>query len=206
MKLKFSKYVLSTILVLSLVQAFAKSSDCVVKLFNNTTTMEADYTQNVYGKKGKLIYNNNGHFMYKYPNLIRWQNTDNNKSLTINDGEYVWQYEPELEQVIKAKLNGNSIASNPYNVLADSANLSKHFYVTRKTSGKNIKKFMLKEKSKKGKRIWLTFDRDDLVKISFYDNLHNLTEINFTKIERNKTISDKWFTFVPEENIDVIEQ
>ena len=206
MKLKFEKIIFSLFLVLSISQIFAKSSDCVVKLFNNTTTMEADYEQNVFGKKGKLIYTSNGHFMYKYPNLIRWQNTDNNKSLTINDGDYVWQYEPELEQVIKAKLNGSSIASNPYNVLADSNNLNKNFYVTQKTIGKNIKKFMLKEKRKKGKKIWLTFNSDELVKISFYDNLHNLTVINFTKIDRYKTISDKWFTFVPDENIDIIEQ
>ena len=40
--------------------------------------------------------------MYKRPNLFRFQD-DVSHQLMVNDGTYFWQYEPDLDQVIKYK-------------------------------------------------------------------------------------------------------
>jgi outer membrane lipoprotein carrier protein len=204
MKSVTNKIILITFLSAAAI-ALAKSNECFAKLINNITTMEADYEQNVYARKGKIISSSIGHFMYKYPNLIRWQSNGEQSSIIINDGENIWQFEPELEQVIKSKTASNSNYNNPLNFLSDISTIKKYFNVSTLNSTGKLQTFLLTEKKSQNK-ITLTFSQKMLIRVSYTDQLNNLTEIKFTKIEKNKSISDKWFTFIPEENVEVIEQ
>lgn len=205
MKLKSNTNVFLILLVCSLNFTYAHTKECFSKLVNNIATMEADYVQHIYAKKGKIIGVNKGHFMYKYPNFVRWQNTGEEKSLTIHDGNYLWQYEPDLEQVIKTKSSNEFNISNPISVIADITNLKKSFNIQNIDIAGKLQKFMLTAKNNPKTKLWITFNQKELTKIEYYDSLQNLNELKFSKIEHNN-ISDKWFTFVPEENIDIIEQ
>ncbi|MEE3003429.1 MAG: outer membrane lipoprotein chaperone LolA [Pseudomonadota bacterium] len=185
---------------------YASSQDVLANMIRGLATLEADYNQNIYGRKGKLLNSNNGHFMFKSPNLLRWQNYNNDKALTICDGSHIWQFEPDLDQVIKTSIKDAEQESSLLLFISDVAKLVKNNDVTTESQFAKTIKFKLVPKDKRLSNMTITFDKGFPTKIEYADKINNYTVINFSKVEKNESISEKWFTFVPQENIDIIEQ
>ena len=95
-----------TVCVLLLASITVAANDGYKKILkrymSNTYSLEAKYVQTVYDKNRKKVSSSHGSMMYKRPNLFRFQD-DVSHQLMVNDGAYFWQYEPDLDQVIKYK-------------------------------------------------------------------------------------------------------
>ena len=130
MKLKASLYYI-LILSIAIMHVIAKADTNKQKKFldyiGNMESLEADYKQDVTGRKGTIISSNKGHFMFKSPNLFRMQSPGN--SLTINDGNYLWQFEPELEQVIKTKISGDDHALTAMSIINNIKSIEENYNI-----------------------------------------------------------------------------
>lgn len=167
-------------------------------------SLEGDYYQTVTGRKERLISHSQGHVMYKQPGLFRWLSQEN--TLLVNDGTSLWQYEPDLEQVIKTPIHDRDQIFNPLILLGDVNALDKEYEIKTEEKSRHGARFRLTPRSHSGTAISFIFRDEDLAAIEFQDNLQNINHIELKHLQHNLAIADSWFQFIPEEGTDIIEQ
>jgi outer membrane lipoprotein carrier protein len=167
-------------------------------------SLEGDYYQTVTGRKERVISHTHGHVMYKQPGLFRWLSQDN--TLLVNDGSYLWQYEPDLEQVIKTPIHDRDQVFNPLILLKDVHALTEEYTINTEVKSRHGARFRLTPRKQSGPAISFIFRDDDLAAIEYQDNLQNINHIELKHLQHNQDIADNWFQFVPEEGTDIIEQ
>lgn len=166
-----------------------------------TQSLEGNYTQILYSKNNKKMAETHGYIMYKKPNLFHFQDSVNHQ-IVVNDGQYLWQFDPDLEQVIKYKAHGASV----YALLNDLNKIYVFYDVTAKSlDNKNIK-YKLINKNDPQKIFWIHLAQGELATVEFYDATGYFNVISFSHLMHNQDISSKWFDFHVDPEIDVIEQ
>lgn len=198
---------LSLACVFLVAKAEERKQQKFIGYINDMKSFEADYQQEVIGRKGAVISTNKGRLMFKSPGLFRWQSQDN--SLTINDGQFLWQFDPDLEQVIKTDISKSEQGSSIIAIIAIINNtklMDKYYNIELNKKSYHSSKYCLTDKLDPKNKIWLSFNSEKLTKIEYYDSLQNLCSIKFSSIKYNKEISSKWFAFIPDPSLDIIEQ
>jgi len=132
------------------------------------------------------------------------QSQDN--SLTINDGQFLWQFDPDLEQVIKTDISKSEQGSSIIAIINNTKLMDKYYNIELNKKSYHSSKYCLTDKLDPKNKIWLSFNSEKLTKIEYYDSLQNLCSIKFSSIKYNKEISSKWFAFIPDPSLDIIEQ
>jgi outer membrane lipoprotein carrier protein len=184
--------------------AFAQSSHNQLSgLLQNLETFQANFSQVIQDKRGNPLSQSSGKMALKRPGLFRWETTTPNQQLIIADGKTIWIYDKDLEQVSKQKQN---ISTNtPGLLLSDSASkLLSRFSV--KLENENTFKLTPKGKKDLFQYIELIFDGNNaLNQMILYDNLGQTTEITFSNIKQNPTLSVDLFQFQAPPNIEIVE-
>lgn len=197
-------------LLLILVPMCAMANDGYQKILKrymtNTSSLEAKYVQTIYDKNHKKVSNSHGTMMYKKPNLFRIQD-DVSHQLMVNDGAYFWQYEPDLEQVIKyntpKKTYNNHLL---YALLNDMSKIYTVFDVESSSSDNKNIKYKLTDKTDPTRSMWVRLVQGELATVEFYDSTGYFNILSFSQLRHNQDISSKWFSFRPNPDVDVIEQ
>jgi outer membrane lipoprotein carrier protein len=170
----------------------------------NISSISADFEQQVYtGKsKGKL---SQGTLALKAPRQFRWDVSKPFKQLIVADGEKVWIYDPDLEQVT-VRSQGTEEAHSPLTVLTDLTQLDRDFTTSEQGDHDGLTWLRLKSKDKEPQFAYcdLGFDAHDLSSMRFEDTLGNTTEIRFSSWQRNPKLKPDAFTFTPPKGADVI--
>lgn len=175
-----------------------------LRYIEQTHSLEGDYYQTVTGRKERLISHSSGHLMFKKPGLFRWLSQDN--TLLVNDGTYLWQYEPNLEQVIKTPIQDRDQIFNPLILLGNVHALDQEYTIKTEEKSRHGARFRLTPRGHRGTTISFIFRDEDLAAIEYQDNLQNINHIELKHLQHNHHIGDNWFQFMPEEGTDIIEQ
>ncbi|MGH8677191.1 MAG: outer membrane lipoprotein chaperone LolA, partial [Burkholderiales bacterium] len=154
---------------------------------------------------GKKVQESKGEVEFSRPGKFRWHYTAPFEQLVVGDGETLWIYDKDLNQVTKRKLEG-ALGSSPAALLAGSDEIEKYF--------------SLNALGKKGRLEWLEakpYDQDSLfdrVRLGFagnalelmelYDQFGQKTVIRFQKLTRNPPIAADAFSFTPPPGVDVV--
>ena len=170
----------------------------------NIASISADFEQQVYSSKskGKL---SQGTLALKAPRQFRWEVEKPFKQLIVADGEKVWIYDPDLEQVT-VRSQGTEEAHSPLTVLTDLSQLDHDFTTSEQGEHDGLTWLRLKSKDKEPQFAYcdLGFDSNDLTRMRFEDTLGNTTEIRFSGWQRNPKLTPDAFTFTPPKGADVI--
>lgn len=205
----------------------------LMTLLNNITTMQANFTQNTLQQQNhnqaytqnKHIQNTNnqttGTMFLQRPGKFRWEVTQPMQQLIIANRNQAWFYDVDLQQVTKQKLDINQ-AGNPAQLLSgDNSLLQKTFTIDyvgtqqfseniqiHNTNQTNIKCFKLKPKQTQNtyQYITLCFIDNVLIAMQMADHFDNINEFSFSNIKINEKINNNLFVFNPPKNVDVIEQ
>ena len=92
----------------------------------DTQTARADFTQTVAGKDGRVAQTASGEFLLERPGKFRWTVQKPYKQLLVGDGQRVWIFDEDLNQVIVRKI-GEALGSTPAAVLAGSQDVERAF-------------------------------------------------------------------------------
>lgn len=88
------------ILLLSL-PAMADDAEELHRVLEATPFIAADFSQRQYDENGQLIDESTGQMALLKPNLVRWYIALPFEQLLLGDGQWLWQYDIELEQVVR---------------------------------------------------------------------------------------------------------
>lgn len=103
----------------------------LTKLLNNITTMNANFTQIITNRAGYTLQEQAGVVQLVKPNLLHWQVLTPDHILIISDGEKIWNYDLDLEQVTVKKFSSEINNTKIANLLfGDAAKTLENFYVT----------------------------------------------------------------------------
>jgi outer membrane lipoprotein carrier protein len=172
---------------------------------NGIKTISGDFAQQVRDPNGDAGKASSGTLALAAPRQFRWDVAAPYKQLIVADGEKVWVYDPDLEQVT-VRAQGTEEAHSPLTVLTDLAQLDRDFSTSEQGAHDGLTWLRLKSKDKEPQFAWcdLGFDANGLARMDFEDTLGNRTQIAFSHWQRNPELPDSTFRFVPPKGVDVI--
>lgn len=172
---------------------------------NGIQTVSAKFEQSVIGAKGNRGDTSTGTLALKAPRQFRWQTTTPYEQLIVADGNRVWIYDPDLEQV-SVRSQGAEEAHSPLAILTDLSQLDHDFTATEAGSRGGLQWLKLVSKAKEPEFAFaeLGFDSSNLLQMRFEDSLGNTTEIHFSGWKRDPRLAPDTFTFTPPEGVDIV--
>lgn len=194
---------LTTILLILSSTLYANdAADSLIDLFSNTQTISGKFTQTVYDQSGKSLAKSSGNFIIQRPNKFRWDVKTPMQQLTIADGNKIWLYQPDLMQVTVSRMT-QKVGQTPLAILSgSSAALQNNFLI--RSNGNNGYKLISKVNQSPFKVIMLYFVNNKISQMQLYDNLGQKTQINFSGVTSNESVSNNAFRFRVPKGVDII--
>lgn len=168
-------------------------------------TISVNFEQSVIGAKGNRGEISSGTLALKAPRQFRWETTSPYSQLIVADGNRVWIYDPDLEQV-SVRGQGAEEAHSPLSVLTDLSQLDHEFTATEAGERDGMLWLKLVSKAKEPEFAFaeLGFDKSHLLQMRFEDSLGNTTEIRFSNWQRDPKLPTDTFMFTPPGGVDVV--
>lgn len=168
--------------------------------------LDGDFTQRVYDADGRLTEESSGRVALAQPRQFRWEYLKPFPQLIVADGDQLWVYDPDLEQVTVRKQSLEEQRS-PLAALIDPGELDRQFKVGEGGSTQGIDWLVLEPKQAEDaqfKRARLGFDSDGLARMEIEDALGQRTEIVYAGWRRNPVFPAGTFDYTPPEGVEVV--
>ena len=172
---------------------------------HDTQTARATFTQTVTDANGRAKQEASGEFAIARPGKFRWSVEKPYKQLLVGDGERVWIYDADLNQVVKRR-NDQALGTTPAALLAGKDDVERAFDWRDLPAAGGLEWLGATPKSKESAftEIRLGFDDKGLVALEVHDNFGQRTLIRLAKLERNPKLPAELFRFTPPAGADVV--
>lgn len=170
-------------------------------------TAEADFSQTVTDKSGRVTQQARGKMAFARPGKFRWDYAAPYEQVIVGDGVKLWLYDVDLEQVTVKSL-GDVIAGTPAALLAGDNSIEKYFALKNagEAGGLEWLEATPKTRDTTFERIRMGFKGDVLVQMELYDFFGQRTTLKLSRFVRNPTIPSSRFTFTPPKGADVLDE
>lgn len=187
--------------------AHAGGIDRLKAFIAGAKTAEADFSQTVSDKTGRVTQQASGRMAFARPGKFRWDYTAPYEQVIVGDGVKLWLYDADLEQVTVKSL-GDVIAGTPAALLAGDNSIEKYFTLKNagEAGGLEWLEATPKNKDTTFERIRMGFKGDVLVQMELDDFFGQRTTLKLSRFVRNPTIAPSRFTFTPPKGADVIDE
>ena len=204
------KAVVNMLAALSLLFSSIAFADGVVSLrdfFSHTDSMRAKFHQEVNDNKGRKVQEVDGTMQLQRPNKFRWDYNKPYEQQIISDGKQVFLYDPELQQVTIRELS-KALGSSPAALLAGGDAVEKSFTLKNaiRKDGLTWVLALPKDKDSGFERVLLGFKANKLRKMEMVDSFNHITHITFDDVERNPSLQEATFLFMPPKGVDVVSE
>lgn len=195
--------------VLISTKCIASPVEDLSKLMNPIRTISASFAQMVYDNHGRQIQSSMGTMALSKPGKFRWVTSQPQSQTLIANGNRLWIYDPDLQQVTIRAINSSS-GDSPALLLSNfSATLNKDYTVSEMNGTRDeMRWFKLVPKNKNSgyQLIQLGFYNDSVRQMVLQDNLGHSTKIRFNHVKTNSTLGNNLFTFNAPKNVDVLDE
>ena len=200
-----SRAVLLLLLGLVAASAHAGGLEQLKSFLVDAKTIKAAFEQTVADGSGKVIQQSTGSMQLSRPGKFRWEYVKPYRQLVVGDGEKLWLYDPDLNQVTVKKLD-KAIGSSPAALLAGDAEIEKNFNLKDGGADKNLNWVEATPKSSEStfERVRMGFAGSGLSVLELKDNFGQTTVIRFANVQLNSKPAAGDFSFVPPKGADVI--
>ena len=162
------------------------------------------FTQTVITRSGKKPQQSAGIFALQRPGKFRWSYESPYKALLVSDGNKLWSYDPDLNQVAVKKL-GAAFGASPAALLAGQ-DLDKHFELKEAATADGVD--YVEARPKGGdtsfERVRIGFASNRPVSMDIHDSFGQITHLRFTQFEANPSLPASLFRFSAPAGADVV--
>jgi outer membrane lipoprotein carrier protein len=196
--------------LLSCTSTFIQASpgiDSLKYFFDQINSFEAAFGQEVLDETMDSLDHGKGKVWIKRPGLFRWDYEPPEAQEIVGDGDRVWIYDIELEQVT-VRNQQQALGRTPAILLAGSGDLEQNYTVIDiGTQGRFDWVNLIPLDEESGfTEIRIGFEDNRLRLMELLDNLGQRTRMSFVDLKENQPISDSIFNFVPPPGVDVIDE
>lgn len=203
---------LITLLQISLLLMFAPqpalgktAAERLEGFFSEVRTLDADFTQRVFGEDGEQVAESTGSVQLMRPGRFRWEYEEPDQQLILADGQRLWIYDPELEQATVKSIK-DALGAAPITLLTADRPLDQQFRIeqARPRDGLEWVELTPKVQDIEFNRIKLGLDEHGIAQMILHDQFGQTTVIRLHDVATNVEIDPARFQFEPPPGTDVI--
>lgn len=174
------------------------------KFLSKTQTLEANFQQTLRTREGEVLQQTEGKFYLNRPGKFRWNYKTPYEQVIVSDGERIWIYDVDLEQVTVQKQSAG-LPSSPMALLQDSTKLHQSFSVSPLDEHDGVYRLRLESKTRDSDftEIIVGVDVKGLRFMQLHDQFEQVTDIVFSEITINTNLAKEIFEFKAPEGVDV---
>lgn len=180
----------------------------LLRFFQEVRSLQANFEQTVLDQKGKTVQHSTGILYLKRPNQFHWIYREPYHQLLISDGQNVWFYEEDLNQVtirpidqileetLTLILSGENIIESRFdlNALPDKKDGDLQWVaLLPKRVGQSFKKMQFGIGSHE-------------IRIELLDELGLKTFLTMDHLDRNPALDTALFRYTPPKGVDIIDE
>jgi len=171
-------------------------------LLEPIVSLSAQFEQHMVDANGVELQQSNGLFQVAKPNSLRWIVEQPMPQQVISDGNSLWVYDPDLEQVMVQPFTGDIQSAPAMLFSGDLQALDSAYMVEQLSAGS----FLLTAEQGTSLFSSVQIDFDNLLPtfIALTDNLGQVTRISFSELEYNPPLGADLFVFEIPLGVDVI--
>jgi len=175
------------------------------QFLRTTQSTTANFEQKVYDRNRKLVQESSGRFAFLRPGRFRWTYDRPYAQLIVGDGERVWVYDRDLNQVTVRRI-AKALGSTPAALLSGASDVDKAFDLAEGGDRDGLAWVEAKPRDKDAgfERIRLGMSVAGIEAMELVDNFSQTTLLRFTGLVRNPQIDPETFRFTPPKGADVL--
>lgn len=169
-------------------------------------SLEATFRQQVIDSRQQVLEDASGTVAMQRPGRFRWNYAAPFERVIVADGDKVWLYEADLEQVTVRRLSAG-IGDTPAALLTGKESVLERFNVEKSWTADGLALVRLLPRSADADfaAVTLGFDGPVLRRLLLDDRLGQQTRIDLTDVRINPRLEPELFRFVPPPGADVID-
>ena len=189
--------------------AQATAQEALREFVRSTRSGSTTFTQVVVGKTGKSATPASGSFHFQRPGKFRWVYDKPYEQWIVADGERLWIYDRDLNQVTMRKQDG-TLGQSPAAILSGNDDLAKNFELSEAGREGDIEWLLAVPRAKdttfESVRIGMRAEGGVavLAVMELKDSFGQTSVLRFGRIERNPKLAPDLFNFTPPKGADVI--
>ena len=207
MSIKPNRLVAMLLIVVSMGASAAEApsaADSLRRFFNDVRSYTARFQQVSIDESKQPIQESTGRLWLERPNKFRW-NYDKPRQQIVGDGERVWVYDEELQQ-ISVRSMATGLADTPALLLAGKGRIDDAFTIKSQNEDTGVAwaELIPKRKDSGFETLRLGFEQGKIRVIEMVDGLGHTTRYTLRNGEENTKIDPARFSFVPPKGVDVV--
>ena len=177
------------------------------ELLSAANTMSATFSQMTLSSNGSSLQETTGQVTLQRPGMFRWHTDAPLEQVLVSNGEKIWLYDPDLEQVTIQALDQRLTHTPALLLSGDVSTLAENFSITWQ-EGSSVDDFVLSPKASDSMfdTLRLSF-RDGVINdMQLNDPIGQRTNILFQGVKLNESVDASQFNFAIPEGVDVISE
>ena len=182
--------------------------DPLKTFLENFETLQSNFEQTLLNEDGEQLERTVGTLYLEQPGKFHWSYKEPYIQSIISNGETLWVYDEDLEQVTIRHIDSYAMEQTPAAVILGEANLEQHFVQVDmgEIEGFDWIELTPRDLEAQYKNIRIGFDKRQLGMMIISDNLGQTTRIDFSNVSKNSGLSSDLFDFEIPADIDVIDE
>ena len=196
---------LSSVLYAGFTQAADKQD--LIQFFESFNSLSADYSQTVMDQRMRVQRSMTGQLWVLRPGKFRWDYAQPYQQHIVADGERVWFYDVDLEQV-SIKSQDKTMGSTPTILLSDATELEKQFEILSVTREDNKTWFELIPKNNDSgfDALYIAMQGGVIAHMELKDSFGQLTRLDFDNVRLDRPVEMSRFKLDIPDGVDVLDE
>lgn len=188
-------------------QADELPADKLASMLQGQERFSARFEQYSIGDQGIKRETSTGFFAVERPDRFIWETETPFPQQIISDGEYIWVYDPDLEQATRKSVEEGEGTAPALILNGRVDELNEQFQIMLIQSYENTQIFELVPRSEQNNlfsSVRLLFRDGILAELAMDDSLGQSSTIVLDDVQVNPELSPDLFVFVPPDGVDVM--
>ena len=188
------------------VQAASPDKNPLDVFLEGLNTFSADFEQSLLDSSGEVLETTKGTVRLHRPAMFSWLYSEPYTQKIISDGNTLWVYEEDLEQVTISDVT-DAIEDTPALIFSGNYRLAEHYVINELENDDEHAWLELTPRDIEShyRSLRLAFSDNELAAMILFDSLGQTLFITFMNTSRNPDLNRELFRFVPAADIDVID-
>lgn len=196
-------------LLLAAVSCMSHATDAVEQLrgfLTQTQSARGEFTQRVETKTSAVVQQSSGTFIFQRPGKFRWTYLKPYEQLIVSDGQRLFLFDKDLNQVT-VKTLAAALPASPASILFGSNQFEKDFEVIDMGTRQGLQWVGAKPRGQDStfEKIEIGFKDQRPAAMTLRDSFGQTTHLVFVRFERNAPASTDTFKFTPPQGADVLQ-
>ena len=208
--MRFIRVLLLAMLAMTGLSAHAGDEQAIKRLselLGKAQTMTGRFSQLTLDGSGTRLQEAGGEMALKRPGLLRWHTDAPMEQLLVSNGEKVWLYDPDLQQVTIQPMDQRMSHTPALLLSGDVSKIGENFDISYKEGG-SVVDFILKPKAKDTlfDTLRLSFRNGVINDMQLIDSIGQRTNILFLGVKMNQPLDGAQVIFTVPQGADVIQE